>query len=128
MFVLFEKDTQGDYLLSLSTKDKGPAILLHRLTTRTSQAMFKKTKGDIQDAKFHPTQPHLLLVTQKVFRFFFVAFLVWVLTTCKVSSRLRLDHASSSQESARRSELVFTFGNSSERGSREKLSVHLSFF
>jgi ribosome biogenesis protein ERB1 len=59
---------KGDYLLSLSTKDKGPAILLHRLTTRKTQAMFKKTKGDIQDAAFHPTKPWLILVTQKYLR------------------------------------------------------------
>ncbi len=59
---------KGDYLLSLSTKDKGPAILLHRLTTRKTQPMFKKTKGDIQDAKFHPSKPYLMLVTQKYLR------------------------------------------------------------
>jgi len=59
---------KGDYLLSLSIKDKGPAILLHRLTTRKTQPMFRKTKGDIQDAQFHPTQPYLVLVTQRYLR------------------------------------------------------------
>jgi len=56
---------KGDYLLAVApdASNKNTCIV-HQLTTRKSQSPFKKQKGQIQYAMFHPSKPLLFVATQ----------------------------------------------------------------
>lgn len=53
----------GDYLVARSDGD--PTLLIHQLSTKSSQAPFKKAKADIQDVCFHPTRPYLVVAEKR---------------------------------------------------------------
>ena len=52
---------RGDYLASTSPEAGTKAVLMHQISKHSTQAPFKRTKGQIQRVLFHPTRPHFLL-------------------------------------------------------------------
>ena len=57
---------RGDYLASVSPEAGAKAILMHQITKHSSQAPFKRIKGQIQRVLFHPTRPHFLLAVSTI--------------------------------------------------------------
>ncbi len=56
--------SKGDYFCTVSPVATSTAVVVHRLTKAASQLPFAKSKGHIQKACFHPTQPLFLVATQ----------------------------------------------------------------
>jgi len=46
------------------------ALIIHQLTTKKSQNPFRKQKGKIQCAHFHPTKPYLFVATQQYIKIY----------------------------------------------------------
>ncbi|CAK9295887.1 unnamed protein product [Gordionus sp. m RMFG-2023] len=55
----------ADYILSVCAKNGASSIILNKISQKHSQAPFKKMKGNIQTASFHPKAPILFVATQK---------------------------------------------------------------
>ncbi|PRP75644.1 ribosome biogenesis protein bop1-like [Planoprotostelium fungivorum] len=57
---------QGDYLISVSPDNthKNEILLVHQLSTKKTQHIFKNPHGKITCAKFHPSRPLIYVATQ----------------------------------------------------------------
>ncbi|RLV94321.1 Ribosome biogenesis protein ERB1 [Spathaspora sp. JA1] len=56
---------KGDYFVTVSPESSNTAVLIHQLSKHLSQSPFKKSKGIIMDAKFHPFKPQLFVASQR---------------------------------------------------------------
>lgn len=62
---------RGDYLLSVSPDGGNKAsVLIHQLSKHASQSPFRKSRGILMDAKFHPTKPILIVMSQRYIRIY----------------------------------------------------------
>lgn len=62
---------KGDYLLSVSPDGGNKAsILIHQLSKHSSQSPFRKSRGILMDAKFHPNKPILIVMSQRYIRIY----------------------------------------------------------
>lgn len=62
---------RGDYLLSVAPDGGNKAsILIHQLSKHASQSPFSKSRGILMDAKFHPTKPILIVMSQRYIRIY----------------------------------------------------------
>lgn len=59
---------RGDYFVTVSPKAQNLAVLVHQLSKHNSQSPFKRSKGIVQDAMFHPIKPQLFVATQRFIR------------------------------------------------------------
>lgn len=60
---------RGDYLLSVSPDGGNKAsVLIHQLSKHASQSPFRKSRGILMDAKFHPSKPVLFVMSQRYIR------------------------------------------------------------
>ncbi|KAG2732403.1 hypothetical protein G9P44_004820 [Scheffersomyces stipitis] len=64
---------KGDYFVTVSPDSKNTAVLIHQLSKHLSQSPFKKSKGIIMDAKFHPFKPQLFVASQRQVRIYDLA-------------------------------------------------------
>ncbi|ODV88751.1 hypothetical protein CANCADRAFT_128035 [Tortispora caseinolytica NRRL Y-17796] len=64
---------KGDYLLSSSSNQSGQAVLIHQLSAQSSQAPFRRSRGLVQDAHFHPSAPVIFVMTQRYIRVYDLA-------------------------------------------------------
>ncbi|ODV95561.1 hypothetical protein PACTADRAFT_3256 [Pachysolen tannophilus NRRL Y-2460] len=61
---------RGDYFLTVSPDSANTSVLIHQLSKHMSQSPFKKSKGIIMDAKFHPFKPQLFVCSQRYVRIY----------------------------------------------------------
>lgn len=62
---------RGDYFVTVSPDGGNRAsVLIHQLSKHASQSPFRKAKGIIMDAKFHPTKPNLIVMSQRYIRIY----------------------------------------------------------
>ena len=61
---------KGDYFVTVSPESKNTAVLIHQLSKHLSQSPFKKSKGIIMDAKFHPFKPQLFVCSQRTIKIY----------------------------------------------------------
>lgn len=61
---------KGDYFVTVSPESKNTAVLIHQISKHLSQSPFKKLKGIIMDAKFHPFKPQLFVCSQRTIRIY----------------------------------------------------------
>jgi len=59
---------KGDYLSAVLPEGENKSVIIHQLSKRSSQCPFKKSKGQIQCVKFHPTRPFFFVATQRYVR------------------------------------------------------------
>lgn len=59
---------KGDYLVSTAPEGANSAVLIHKVSNHTTQSPFRKSKGIVQYAMFHPFRPHLYVATQRYVR------------------------------------------------------------
>lgn len=59
---------KGDYLVSTAPEGANSAVLIHKMSNHSTQSPFRKSKGIIQYAMFHPFRPHLYVATQRYIR------------------------------------------------------------
>ncbi|KAM9905764.1 hypothetical protein OXX79_001950 [Metschnikowia pulcherrima] len=64
---------KGDYFVTVSPEAKNSAVLIHQLSKHLSQSPFRKAKGTLVDAVFHPTKPHLFVSSQRAIRVYDLA-------------------------------------------------------
>lgn len=64
---------KGDYFVTVSPEGANSAVLIHQLSKHTTQSPFRKSKGIVQDAMFHPFKPHLYVATQRYVRIYDLA-------------------------------------------------------
>jgi ribosome biogenesis protein ERB1 len=62
--------SKGDYFVSTRSDSVKQAVVVHRLTHGQSQAPFTKNKGQVQAALFHPSKPHLFVITKTHIRLY----------------------------------------------------------
>lgn len=56
---------KGDYFVTVSPDSGNTSVLIHQLSKHLSQSPFRKSKGIIVDAKFHPFKPQLFVASQR---------------------------------------------------------------
>ncbi|KAK9481129.1 NUC169 domain-containing protein [Lipomyces japonicus] len=61
---------RGDYFTSVSPEGANMAVLVHQLSKHNTQSPFRKSKGIIQKAQFHPFKPMLYVATQRYVRIY----------------------------------------------------------
>ncbi|KAK9473264.1 NUC169 domain-containing protein [Dipodascopsis tothii] len=61
---------RGDYFTTVSPEGQNMAVLVHQLSKHNSQSPFRKSKGLIQRAQFHPFKPMLYVATQRYIRIY----------------------------------------------------------
>ncbi|BFZ65473.1 Ribosome bioproteinsis protein erb1 [Saitoella coloradoensis] len=61
---------RGDYFSTTSSEAANSAVLIHQLSTHSSQSPFKRSKGLVQKVEFHPIKPMLFVATQKYVRLY----------------------------------------------------------
>ncbi|CAI5757620.1 unnamed protein product [Candida verbasci] len=61
---------KGDYFVTVSPDSKNTSVLIHQLSKHLSQSPFKKSKGIIMDAKFHPFKPQLFVASQRTIKIY----------------------------------------------------------
>lgn len=59
---------KGDYFLTTAPLAANLAVLIHQLSKHSLQLPFRKSKGIVVDAKFHPFRPHLYVASQRYIR------------------------------------------------------------
>ncbi|XP_041981101.1 ribosome biogenesis protein BOP1 homolog [Aricia agestis] len=59
---------RGDYLCVTLADGGARAVVVHQLSRRRSQLPFRRAKGLVQAAVFHPSRPQLLVATQRAVR------------------------------------------------------------
>ncbi|WLF77940.1 Ribosome biogenesis protein erb1 [Lodderomyces elongisporus] len=64
---------KGDYFVTVSPDSKNTAVLIHQLSKHLSQSPFRKSKGVIMDAKFHPFKPQLFVASQRQIKIYDLA-------------------------------------------------------
>ncbi|CCE87243.1 Piso0_005786 [Millerozyma farinosa CBS 7064] len=64
---------KGDYFVTVSPESGNSSVLIHQLSKHSSQSPFRKSKGVIMDAKFHPTRPQLFVASQRYIRIYDLA-------------------------------------------------------
>lgn len=65
--------SRGDYFVTTQPDANLGAVLVHQLSKHTTQSPFRRSKGLVQDAKFHPTKPHLYVASQRYVRIYNLA-------------------------------------------------------
>jgi len=63
----------GDYFSSVCPKGNTKAVLVHQLSKGHSQNPFRKNKGIVARAMFHPTKPFFFVATQQAVRVYNLA-------------------------------------------------------
>lgn len=62
---------RGDYFLTVSPNGGNrTSVLIHQLSKHASQSPFRKSRGIIMDAKFHPSKPVLVVMSQRYIRIY----------------------------------------------------------
>lgn len=61
---------KGDYFVSVSPEGANRSVSIHQLSKHVSQSPFRKSKGIIMDAKFHPFKPQLFVASQRYVRIY----------------------------------------------------------
>ncbi|SCW03914.1 LAFE_0H01816g1_1 [Lachancea fermentati] len=61
---------KGDYFVTVQPKSGHSSVLIHQLSKHLSQSPFKKSKGIVMDAKFHPFKPQLFVCSQRYIRIY----------------------------------------------------------
>ncbi|KAJ3356866.1 Ribosome biogenesis protein 1 [Allomyces javanicus] len=61
---------KGDYFVTTTPNHGAASVMVHQLARKQSQQPFKKNKGLVITAQFHPTKPHLLVATQRYVRIY----------------------------------------------------------
>lgn len=64
---------RGDYLVSVAPEAANRAVLIHQQSKHATQSPFRKSKGIVQFARFHPFRPHLYVATQRYVRVYDLA-------------------------------------------------------
>lgn len=64
---------KGDYFLTVAPDAKNTAVLIHQLSKHLSQSPFRKSKGIMVDASFHPVKPQLFVCSQRTIRIYDLA-------------------------------------------------------
>ncbi|KAK9447985.1 NUC169 domain-containing protein [Limtongia smithiae] len=64
---------RGDYFVSVSPEGANMAVLVHQLSRHRTQSPFRKSKGIVQCAQFHPFKPMLYVCTQRYVRIYDLA-------------------------------------------------------
>lgn len=63
----------GDYFCSVCPKGNTKAVLVHQLSKESSQNPFRKNRGIVTRAMFHPTKPFFFVATQQAVRIYNLA-------------------------------------------------------
>ncbi|KAL2709050.1 Ribosome biogenesis protein ERB1 [Kluyveromyces marxianus] len=61
---------KGDYFVTVQPDSGNTSVLIHQLSKHLTQSPFKKSKGIIMDAKFHPFKPQLFVCSQRYVRIY----------------------------------------------------------
>lgn len=61
---------KGDYIVTVQPDSGNTSVLIHQLSKHLTQSPFKKSKGIIMDAKFHPFKPQLFVCSQRYVRIY----------------------------------------------------------
>jgi ribosome biogenesis protein ERB1 len=61
---------RGDYLATVAPDAGTKAVLMHQITKHSTQAPFRRLKGQVQQAIFHPSRPHFLVATERYVRIY----------------------------------------------------------
>lgn len=61
---------KGDYFVTVQPEAANTSVLIHQLTKHLTQSPFRKSKGIIMDAKFHPFKPQLFVCSQRYVRIY----------------------------------------------------------
>ncbi|KAK9370668.1 NUC169 domain-containing protein [Lipomyces kononenkoae] len=61
---------RGDYFTSVSPEAANMAVLVHQISKHNTQSPFRKSKGIVQRAQFHPFKPMLYVATQRYVRIY----------------------------------------------------------
>ncbi|KAK9493873.1 NUC169 domain-containing protein [Lipomyces doorenjongii] len=61
---------RGDYFTGVSPEGANMAVLVHQVSKHNTQSPFRKSKGIIQRAQFHPFKPMLYVATQRYVRIY----------------------------------------------------------
>lgn len=61
---------KGDYFVTVQPDSGNTSVLIHQLSKHLTQSPFKKSKGIIMDAKFHPFKPQLFVCSQRYIRIY----------------------------------------------------------
>ncbi|GMM34666.1 Erb1 protein [Saccharomycopsis crataegensis] len=61
---------KGDYFVTTSPNSGNVSVLIHQLSKHVSQSPFKKSKGIMMDAKFHPFKPQLFVASQRFIKIY----------------------------------------------------------
>ncbi|KAF3986020.1 hypothetical protein FT663_04294 [Candidozyma haemuli var. vulneris] len=64
---------KGDYFVTVAPESNHTAVLIHQLSKHLSQSPFRKSKGIIMDARFHPFKPQLFVSSQRTIRIYDLA-------------------------------------------------------
>lgn len=64
---------KGDYFVTVAPDSNNTAVVIHQLSKHLSQSPFRRNKGIIMDAKFHPFKPQLFVCSQRVVRIYDLA-------------------------------------------------------
>lgn len=64
---------KGDYFVTVAPESKNTSVLIHQLSKHLSQSPFRKAKGIIMDAKFHPFKPQIFVSSQRTIRIYDLA-------------------------------------------------------
>lgn len=61
---------KGDYFVTTSPNSGNVSILIHQVSKHLSQSPFRKAKGIMMDAKFHPFRPQLFVASQRYIKIY----------------------------------------------------------
>lgn len=61
---------KGDYFVTVQPDSGNTSVLIHQLSKHLTQSPFRKSKGIIMDAKFHPFKPQLFVCSQRYVRIY----------------------------------------------------------
>ncbi|MCJ1357849.1 MAG: Ribosome biogenesis protein erb1 [Icmadophila ericetorum] len=59
---------RGEYFATVSPKAQTSAVAIHTLSKHLTQLPFRKLKGEVQGAHFHPSKPIFFVATQRMIR------------------------------------------------------------
>ncbi|CCE65935.1 hypothetical protein TPHA_0N01540 [Tetrapisispora phaffii CBS 4417] len=61
---------KGDYFVTVQPDSGHTSVLIHQMSKHLTQSPFRKSKGIIVDAKFHPFKPQLFVCSQRYIRIY----------------------------------------------------------